>query len=741
MSLRKVRVVLLGIGALAILSIFPVTAVAVPEAITYQGYLTDAEGKPVNGDVAIAFRIWDAEVGGTDLWAETHAPVTVTEGVFNVILGTYIPITAGIVGGECYLGVTVGTDSEMVPRTKVSSSAYAIRAGYAESVAIGAVTTSSLSDTAVTETKIALGAVSTAKLASASVTSEKVALGAVSTAKIASGAVSTDKIAFEAVTGAKVAAGTLTSSHLQDGTALEEILDDDGPGSGLNADMLDGQDAASFSQVGHAHTGAEITGKVADADKLDGLDSSAFSTSGHNHDGSYWRLSGNSGTNQNNDFIGTTDNQILVFRVNDAMALRIVPDTTSPSLIGGYFGNWISPGVLGATIGGGGVNGFNNRVTDNHGTVGGGQGNQAGDNAGTVSDRLYATVSGGASNTAGGQYATVGGGYLNSASLQYATVGGGGDNSASQGAATVAGGYNNTAGGTYATVGGGTVNTASSDRATVGGGAGNNATGSYATVSGGASNTASGSGDFVGGGDNNTAGGWYSVVGGGHRNETSGEWATVGGGQWNTASGDWATVPGGSMNLAAGENSFAAGNGAKARGKGAFRWADSTPADFDIAGSNDFRIRASGGVVLYTSGDLSSGVWVGSGGSAWNTVSDRNAKDNFTPIDGREVLTRLAAIPITVWNYKSQDPSIRHMGPVAQDFSAAFGLGESDRHISTIDADGVALAAIQGLHKLVQEKDGRISTLEEQNRELETRLAVLEDLVQTLAKQRSRGEQ
>ena len=80
------------------------------------------------------------------------------------------------------------------------------------------------------------------------------------------------------------------------------------------------------------------------------------------------------------------------------------------------------------------------------------------------------------------------------------------------------------------------------------------------------------------------------------------------------------------------------------------------------------------------------------------------------------------------------------MGPVAQDFSAAFGLGESDKHINTIDADGVALGAIQGLYKLVQEKEGRISTLEEHNRKLEARLAVLEDLVQTLAKEKNGGE-
>jgi trimeric autotransporter adhesin len=67
------------------------------------------------------------------------------------------------------------------------------------------------------------------------------------------------------------------------------------------------------------------------------------------------------------------------------------------------------------------------------------------------------------------------------------------------------------------------------------------------------------------------------------------------------------------------------------------------------------------------------------------------------------------------WSYKTQGPSIRHMGPTAQDFSRAFGLGEDDRHITTIDADGVALAAIQGLYRQNQ-------ALQRQNQALRSQL-------------------
>ena len=65
------------------------------------------------------------------------------------------------------------------------------------------------------------------------------------------------------------------------------------------------------------------------------------------------------------------------------------------------------------------------------------------------------------------------------------------------------------------------------------------------------------------------------------------------------------------------------------------------------------------------------------------------------------------------WNYKEQNRSIRHLGPMAQDFHAAFSVGEDDRHINTVDADGVALAAIQGLYQEVAEKSARITELEE----------------------------
>ena len=92
-------------------------------------------------------------------------------------------------------------------------------------------------------------------------------------------------------------------------------------------------------------------------------------------------------------------------------------------------------------------------------------------------------------------------------------------------------------------------------------------------------------------------------------------------------------------------------------------------------------------------------------------------------VDGREILERLRDLPIATWNYKAQDESIRHIGPMAQDFSAAFGVGEKETMITTIDADGVALAAIQGLYEMVKEKDAEIAAL---RAEMDDRIAALE---------------
>jgi hypothetical protein len=180
------------------------------------------------------------------------------------------------------------------------------------------------------------------------------------------------------------------------------------------------------------------------------------------------------------------------------------------------------------------------------------------------------------------------------------------------------------------------------------------------------------------------------------------------------------------LNVASGKLSFAAGNQANAIHQGAFVWGDSSGANIYSTAANQFTVRASGGTRFFSNSGATSGVSLAPGGGSWSNLSDRNAKENFTAADGRQILDRVAALPISLWNYRSQEPSVRHIGPVAQDFAAAFGVGEDEKHITTVDESGVALAAIQGLNQKLEEET---KAKDEEVRGLKQRIDKLEQLL------------
>ena len=112
----------------------------------------------------------------------------------------------------------------------------------------------------------------------------------------------------------------------------------------------------------------------------------------------------------------------------------------------------------------------------------------------------------------------------------------------------------------------------------------------------------------------------------------------------------------------------------------------------------------------------------------------RNAKEHFTTISPAEMLEKVALLPISQWNYKTDPADHKHVGPMAQDFHTMFGLnGAEDKRISLTDEGGVALAAIQGLNQKLDEKDVEIQTLEQQNDSLTERLNKLEATVEIVA--------
>lgn len=430
-------------------------------------------------------------------------------------------------------------------------------------------------------------------------------------------------------------------------------------------------------------------------------------------------------------------------------------NATSPNLTGGYEGNSTNPLAVGQTIGGGG-NSFNtNQTYDYYSTIGGGSGNRVGSNDGIVNNDNYATISGGYSNTisqeygaigggrdniASGMYTVISGGQLNNAVTNYATIGGGRNNTVMTNTyGTIAGGNSNTVGGQYGAVGGGTGNLVRGHYTTLGGGSGNQAMGQYNFIGGGQTNTSSNQYSTVGGGFENSASnlastisggalnhadGLYSTVGAGFSNEANGTNSVVGGGSNNTAAGTNSAILGGSGNSAFGDGSTAGGEGAIARHDGAFVWAGKQEKEGDTLSSiapNQFVVRAPGGVwfgsgttVTMPEGALlatDSGAYLTRGGT-WANSSDRSLKTGFATINGQQVLEQLAHLPITSWNYISEGSDTLHVGPTAQDFYAAFGLGSDDKHIATVDADGIALAAIQGLHNQSITQAEQIATLE-----------------------------
>ena len=541
----------------------------------------------------------------------------------------------------------------------------------------------------------------------------------------------------------------------------------------------------------------------------------------------FWRLTGNAGTDPTSNFIGTADFQALEIKANRNRVVRYEPKLTqlgqvdSPNVIGGSSVNYVTNlngnlgGVVGAFIGGGGTPAFGSPL--NSPAVPNGVGDS------------YSVLVGGIGNLVSASHSFIGGGTYNTNSGRFAVVTGGSMNTAAATFATVSGGTRNQATGTNSFVGGGGHNLASGLSAVVAGGGGddpiygdaqNQALGDWSSVGGGEFNSATALGAVVSGGQFNSALGTFATVGGGTANSAFAIGSTVSGGWQNEATTNYATVPGGDNNHARGQYSFAAGKNAWALHDGSFVWSDTTTVSgqFPSSGSNQFLINARGGVGINTNLTLEGGLtinastylldhniylrgqdgtadhnhglgyfgngkpfatvsnlldgpvlygyfggalgtgngvtenialyWnylgrvgigtttpahlfqVGNAGSpaycdggAWVNGSDRNAKADFNNINPLTVLEKVSSMPITAWRYKTETNGVKHIGPMAQDFHEAFGLnGNDDKHISTVDEGGVALAAIQGLNQKVEQKDAEIQ-------DLKARLEKLEQLV------------
>jgi hypothetical protein len=177
---------------------------------------------------------------------------------------------------------------------------------------------------------------------------------------------------------------------------------------------------------------------------------------------------------------------------------------------------------------------------------------------------------------------------------------------------------------------------------------------------------------------------------------------------------------------------------AKARNIGAFVWSDnSTSTALQSTANYQFVARATGGFYLYSNKAATVGVRLAPNSGTWASLSDRTMKTGVVPLDDAAVLAKVAALPITEWSYRAEG-GVRHVGPMAQDFYAAFKVGEDDRHITSIDEDGVALAAIKALHAENASMHADNASLHSDNAALRSRLEALEEKVAALAVERSK---
>jgi trimeric autotransporter adhesin len=626
-----------------------------PTTFTYQGRLTEGL-QPAAGEYVFEFRLFESPTGGTAVGDPVGAgPALVTDGLFTVQLdfgARFFDPAAR------WLEISVRTnaaDAEftvLAPRQQLTASPLAV-----------------LADRATTADR--------AELADSA--------GMASTADRADTAELAEGVAAGSITAASVAPGSLLAANL----ALDQVVR-----------SLNGRHDDLVLEGG---TNTVVTPTAA------GLAVHARA----------WGLEGNGGTDGATQFLGTTDAAPLELRVNNRRVMRYEESTNLVvSVLGGDADNVIRPGILGVTIAGGGTTfggsaDWLHRVDAAYSTVGGGMAHALGVNASS------STISGGFANRV-------------DELADLAVIAGGGNNVIGVNAfrSTISGGYQNgiAPGAYFSTVGGGWTNQVGAFISTISGGTehhiGSGA--SYSTIGGGSGHRIEGNartGTIAGGGENRVqTGSIRSTIGGGKDNQvgSNSSHTVIGGGLGNRIGNgaEGAVIPGGISNRVDGAYGFAAGQHAQAVHPGAFVWADTPagmPLPFASAAANEVALRATGGVRLVTGvdaeGQPANGVVLAPGSGSWASMSDRAAKTDFEPVDAGGILEEVARLPLQTWRYRTEPSGARHLGPVAQDFHAAFGLGANDRTIAAVDADGVALAAIQALYRLVQEQQGEIAAL------------------------------
>ncbi|HSU15784.1 tail fiber domain-containing protein [Longimicrobium sp.] len=219
-----------------------------------------------------------------------------------------------------------------------------------------------------------------------------------------------------------------------------------------------------------------------------------------------------------------------------------------------------------------------------------------------------------------------------------------------------------------------------------------------------------------------------------------GGFACVAMGFTNTADGQ-GSVALGYRTTADADYSMALGYRASVNGhSGSFVRGDASTTDSLLSVvNNEFAVRAAGGFRFRTNATLTTGCNLPAGSGVFSCSSSRTLKDHFGVVDGEELLERIRGVPVGTWSYIAEGAQVRHMGPFAEDFRAAFGLGTDNRAIGLLDIDGVNFAAVKALEARTAELrvkaaevdrlTAEVAALRDRQAATDARLAELEALV------------
>jgi hypothetical protein len=752
-------------------------AIHIERTLTYQGILMDADGDPVaDGAYQVTFRVYDAPTGGAPLWASSPLTANTLDGLFSLELGP-IPLPFDT---TYFLSLQIDDDIEMPDRQKLTMAPYSASAD-TSSFAFASADADTADYARHSLSADSSGQASHANLADSALFSSNAAHSMLSDSSdysdIAGFSINADTAIYAWI--------SLGYSHW---SGVDSVLFTNGywgiakggAANGLLGDssqtMINLGVACTTGTAGQDYHSIALGGGLRNQARRNyatisgGLNNTVNAEKGAVGGGAVNLAGGEASVVGGGEYNSAQGNF-------SAIAGGQLNNTgQAHSAIGGGYDNDATAAA--STVAGGNTN----HATADYAFIGGGYQNNAAGMRSVVSGGANnyaagygAVVAGGVGATAAGEYSSVlsgyanisgddnldsascvAGGFNNLATSKYAVISGGLNNQATGEWSIVAGGWQNQATAIEAVVGGGNQNTAGGATSVICGGQANSAPEEYSAICGGASNIASGIGSVVGGGVFNNASLNYTFIGGGWENQASGHQSFVGGGAFNSSEGQTAVVDGGSYNVASGLGSSVGGGSSSVAGgdyscipggladttssnasysfifgRGVYLNGNYRAAFFDGAYSGRLGVNRDdreGGILfpvhVGTSAFNGNGAYLTNGG-IWTSTSSRALKENFLSLDGSDLLSRIAAIPVTSWNYKQS--SEKHIGPMAEDFVAAFDVGivresdgmRDDLRLAASDVAGVTLAAVQELLKKVQ-------ALETRNAELERRISQLE---------------